>query len=71
MTNDYKFVYPAEFLVRNAIETPDGTVLESTHRHHCATHTDAVDGNFYMVRRRPLVSASCGCCIKAAVCLDK
>lgn len=49
MTTDYKFVYPAEFLVRNAIETPDGTVLESTHRHHCATHTDAVDGNFYMV----------------------
>lgn len=36
-------------LIRNAICTPDGTVLESTHRHDFKTYTDKVSGKEYMV----------------------
>lgn len=35
-------------LIRNAIQTPDGTVIESSHRHAYVTHLDA-NGKTYMV----------------------
>lgn len=35
-------------LIYNAIITPDGTVLESQHRHDCKTHLDK-NGKTYMV----------------------
>ena len=35
-------------LIKNAMQTPDGTILESTHRHDYKTHTDA-NGKEYMV----------------------
>ena len=35
-------------LIRNAIQTPDGTIIESTHRHDYVTYTDA-NGKGYMV----------------------
>jgi hypothetical protein len=37
-----------EMLIRNALQTPDGTVLRSHHRHDYRTHTDA-NGKTYMV----------------------
>ena len=36
-------------LVRNAIRTPDGTILESRHVHDFKRHIDSVDGKHYMV----------------------
>lgn len=36
-------------LIYNAIQTPDGTVIESTHRHDFVCHTDAVTGKTYCV----------------------
>ena len=35
-------------LIRNAIQTPDGTILESSHRHDYKSYTDA-NGKTYMV----------------------
>lgn len=35
-------------IIRNAIQTPDGTILESFHVHDCKSHTDA-NGKTYMV----------------------
>ena len=36
-------------LIYNAIRTPDGTVIESTHRHDYKTYTDTLSGKEYMV----------------------
>lgn len=35
-------------IIRNALRTPDGTVIRSRHRHDYVTHTDA-NGKEYMV----------------------
>ena len=35
-------------MIRNAMRTPDGTILQSRHRHDYVTHTDA-NGKTYML----------------------
>lgn len=40
--------FEVERLIRNAIRTPDGTILESTHVHDYRTYEDA-NGKVYMV----------------------
>lgn len=36
-------------LVANRIQTPDGTILQSFHRHDYKTHVDSVTGEEYMI----------------------
>jgi len=43
------YTYPKEYVVRNAVKTPDGTVLRSMHSRDCVTHHDSVDNKLYMV----------------------
>lgn len=39
----------ANALIYNAIKTPDGTILESRHRHDFKTHVDSITNKEYMV----------------------
>lgn len=36
-------------IIRNAIRTPDGTILVSRHRHDFVGHTDSVTGHYYAI----------------------
>ena len=36
-------------LIRSMMQTPDGTILESKHRHDCVFHTDSTNGYTYML----------------------
>lgn len=36
-------------LIRNAIQTPDGTILDSLHTHDFKTHIDKITGKLYGV----------------------
>jgi hypothetical protein len=36
-------------MVKQAIQTPDGTILESNHRHDYVTYEDKVSGEIYMI----------------------
>jgi len=47
MSGGYSGEHEAK-LIRNAIQTPDGTIIESRGRHDYVTHTDA-NGKEYMV----------------------
>jgi len=54
-------------LLRNAIQTPDGTILQSHHSHDCRSHVDKngytymVDGGLAYVRRSINEEASYKC----------
>lgn len=37
------------YILRNALRTPDGTILESVNRHNFVSHTDTVNGKHYGV----------------------
>lgn len=41
--------YYNNVIIRNAIKTPDGTIIESIHRHDYKTHDDKLTGAQYMV----------------------
>lgn len=38
-----------EIIIVNKIQTPDGTILQSKHRHDFQTHTDTISNEIYFV----------------------
>lgn len=42
-------MYSEPKLIRNAIRTPDGTLLVSRHRHDFVSHVDATNGHKYQI----------------------
>jgi len=40
---------PSPYIIRCSIQCPDGTILETKHRHDYRTHLDTTTGEIYMI----------------------